>query len=357
MAVTKLIDALLPKQRVRRNATHSGVTHVREYQPDRYTIVGNHLAQHRGLSATAIGIAVHILSLPEGARVDIRSLAERFPEGRARIGCALRELEARGYVERVRERLPSGQMVTRTYAFHAPALTRARREGEPETAAAPAAPAPQASPAITAASAPELAVLDLTASGGSPSDAVPQPVVAADVANVGGSATYAGPVTEAEPPEATAAPAESGPPRSEHRDKAEALLAGLRRTDIRLTLSGREVRRLAPLVVAWFENGLGRASVIHALTDGLPLHVRHPAGFLRNRLLDLLPPALPSPPGAGEGGALLSQPLPPPPAMATCEGGCDRGFRAPFRGAWCRDCRTARPGEAPVAPAGMPTLV
>ncbi|MER5471457.1 hypothetical protein [Streptomyces sp. NPDC002685] len=151
MAVTKLIDALRPSQGVRRNATPSGVAHVREYQPDRFTIVGNHLAQHRGLSATAIGIAVHILSLPEGARVDIRSLAERFPEGRARIGCALRELETRGYVERVRERLPSGQMVTRTYAYHAPALTRARREGEPETAATPVAPAPRTSPTITAA--------------------------------------------------------------------------------------------------------------------------------------------------------------------------------------------------------------
>jgi predicted transcriptional regulator len=353
MAVTQLIDVLLPKQGVRRNATHSGVTHVREYQPDRYTIVGNHLAQHRGLSATAIGIAVHILSLPEGARVDIRSLAERFPEGRARIACALRELEARGYVERVRERLPSGQVVTRTYAFHAPALTRARREGEPETAVAPAASAPQASPRITAASAPGLAVLDLTPSGGSPFEAVSEPVVAAEVAHVGGSVAEAERTTEAEPPETTAAPAESGPPRA----AAEALLAGLRRTDIRLTLSGREVRRLAPLVVAWFENGLGRASVIHALTDGLPLHVRHPAGFLRKRLLDLLPPALPSPPEAGGGGPLLNQQPPRSSAMPDCEGGCERPFRAPFRGAWCRDCRAARPGEAPVAPVTVPALV
>jgi hypothetical protein len=341
MAVTKLIDALLPKQGVRRNATHSGVTHVREYQPDRYTIVGNHLAQHRGLSATAIGIAVHILSLPEGARVDIRSLAEWFPEGRARIACALRELEARGYVERVRERLPSGQMITRTYAFHAPALTRARREGEPETAAAPAAPTPRASPAITAAPPSETPVQDLTALAGPPAEAEIE--------------------VETEAVPAAADRAESGPPRSEQRDKAEALLAGLRRTDIRLTLSGREVRRLAPLVVAWFENGLGRASVIHALTDGLPLHVRHPAGFLRNRLLDLLPPALPSPPGAGGGGPLLNQrPLRPAVmsdcAMVDCEGGCDRVFRAPFRGAWCRDCRAARPGEAPVAPVDVTAL-
>ncbi|MFI0968095.1 helix-turn-helix domain-containing protein [Streptomyces sp. NPDC021080] len=327
MAVTKLIDALRPSQGVPRNDTHFGVTHVREYQPDRYTIVGNHLAQHRGLSAAAIGIAVHILSLPEGARVDIRSLAEWFPEGRARIACALRELEARGYVERVRERLPSGQMITRTYAFHAPALTRARREAE--QSAAPAAPVREASPTITTAPTPAPTVPDHFSSGASPCDSLP---------------------------ERAAAPADPDPPRGEHHDKAEALLAGLRRTDIRLTLSGREVRRLAPLVAAWFENGLGGATVIHALTDGLPLHVRHPAGFLRNRLLDLLPPALPSLPGAGGGGPLPSRPLLPPPALADCEGGCNRAFRAPFRGAWCRDCRAAHPGKAPTAPSDVMAL-
>ncbi|MGW2827143.1 helix-turn-helix domain-containing protein [Streptomyces sp. NPDC001443] len=342
MAATKLIDALPPSQGVRHNATHSGVRHVREYQPDRYTIVGNHLAQYRGLSAAAIGIAVHILSLPEGARVDIRSLAEWFPEGRARIACALRELEERGYVERVRERLPSGRVVTRTFAYHAPALTRARREGESETAPAPAAPAP---PTITAAPSP---------------GAVSEPVVAADVVHGGG-----GPVTatgSAGPPARSPEPTvvEPGPPRGEHHDKAEALLAGLRRTDVQLTLSGREVRRLAPLVVPWFENGLGRSSVIYALTNGLPLQVRNPAGFLRNRLLDLLPPALPPLPGVDGGGPLLSRPLPRPPGMedwADCGGGCNRVFRAPFRGAWCRDCRVARPGEAPVAPVDVTAFV
>ncbi|MGW3915696.1 helix-turn-helix domain-containing protein [Streptomyces sp. NPDC005070] len=347
MAVSKLIDALRPSQGVRRNATHSGVTHVREFQPDRYTIVGNHLAQHRGLSATAIGIAVHILSLPEGARVDIRSLAEWFPEGRARIACTLRELEAHGYVERVRERLPSGRMVTRTFAYHAPALTRARREAEPETTAAPALVPPLTTPPPP----PDLVSPDLPASGGSPSGAVLRPVTAPDAAHVGAPATD----TESAESSVPAAP-DPGPPLGEHRCKAEALLTGLRRTDIRLTLSGREVRRLAPLVVAWFENGLGRASVIHALTDGLPLHVRHPAGFLRNRLLDLLPPAMPPLPGAGEVDPSLSRLLPRPSAMADCEGGCNRAFRAPFHGAWCRDCRAARPGKAPMAPASAVVL-
>ncbi len=58
-------------------------------------VIGNHLAQHRELSLTTIGLATHILSVPEGTPVDIRSLAERFPEGRDRIASALRELEDR----------------------------------------------------------------------------------------------------------------------------------------------------------------------------------------------------------------------------------------------------------------------
>lgn len=81
MAEKKPSAAVRSHSRVRRSATHSGVTHIRQYQPDRYTIIGNHLAQHRELSLTAIGVGTHILSLPEGASVDIRSLAARFPEG------------------------------------------------------------------------------------------------------------------------------------------------------------------------------------------------------------------------------------------------------------------------------------
>jgi hypothetical protein len=90
MAVTKPIAAPCPNEGVRRSATHSGVTHVRAYQSSHYTIIGNHLAQHRALSLIAIGLAVHILSLPQGAPVDIRSLADRFPEGRDRIAFGLR---------------------------------------------------------------------------------------------------------------------------------------------------------------------------------------------------------------------------------------------------------------------------
>jgi hypothetical protein len=126
-----------PYPGVRGTATRSGVTHIREYQRDRYTIIGNHLAQHRELSALAIGLGTHILSLPEGASADIRTLADRFPESRDRIAFALRELETYGYLRRVRERTPGGRVVTRTYAFNAPALTYARTASSEEGESAP----------------------------------------------------------------------------------------------------------------------------------------------------------------------------------------------------------------------------
>ncbi|WP_327289220.1 helix-turn-helix domain-containing protein [Streptomyces sp. NBC_01198] len=105
-----------------------GVVHVRVRHTDRFTVVGHHLAQHGELTLAAIGLAVHIQSLPEGARVDIKTLAARFPEGETRIASALRELEAHGYLSRTRERLPSRRVVTRTVAYDRPG---ARPEAAP----------------------------------------------------------------------------------------------------------------------------------------------------------------------------------------------------------------------------------
>ena len=115
-----------------------GVLHVRHRHTDRFTVVGNHLAQHGELTLTAIGLAVHIQSLPEGARVDIKTLAARFPEGETRIAAALHELEAHGYLTRTRERLPTGRIVTRTVSYDRPGAVRH----------APAAPRPRAVRAV-----------------------------------------------------------------------------------------------------------------------------------------------------------------------------------------------------------------
>ncbi|WP_366916473.1 hypothetical protein [Streptomyces sp.] len=235
MAEKKPIPAPRPNQDVRRTTTHSGVTHVRTYQSGQYVVVGNHLAQHRGLSLIAIGLGTHILSLPEGAPVDIRSLADRFPEGRDRIAFALRELEAHGYLERVRERTDAGRLFTRTYVHHTPGgagAARGRTRGD--AAARPSAndrQPPQeddrggAGPVTHEARATSVR-------------AEPEP-----------------PAVSEQRPQAPDRPAVQVPPAAETRldsrhEKAVALLAALRRTDDRLTLSARDLNRLAPAVTA-----------------------------------------------------------------------------------------------------------
>jgi hypothetical protein len=97
-----------------KNHPHAGgLVHDNARHTTRFTVIGNHLAQHPSLSGLAIGLAVYIQSLPARSSVDIKTLAARFPEGTTRIAAALRELEAHGYLRRERQRLPSGRIVTR----------------------------------------------------------------------------------------------------------------------------------------------------------------------------------------------------------------------------------------------------
>ncbi|KIF07158.1 DNA-binding protein, partial [Streptomyces sp. RSD-27] len=109
----------------------SGVTHVNVEDDEPPVAVARRLARHSGLSLLAIGLAVHIQALPEGSRIGIKALAERFPEGEVRIAGGLRELEAAGYLERRRVRTADGRLVTRT-VFH----------GRPQTDPPPDEPPP-----------------------------------------------------------------------------------------------------------------------------------------------------------------------------------------------------------------------
>ncbi|MEU7555206.1 helix-turn-helix domain-containing protein [Streptomyces sp. NPDC044571] len=261
--------------RVPAGTPRSGVIHVNTRHARHFTVVGNHLLQHPDLSATAIGVAAYIQSLPDGAPVGIKALTERFREGEIRIGSALRELEAHGYLERRRVRLDTGQVVTRTYSYNNP--------GAP---AGPPPPPPSPPPQ-------------------EPQEPDPEP----------------GPGPEPRPqPEPPAA----GPvdPR------AAGVLAGLRGRDPRLLLSERDVRRLAPALSLWLERGADPEAVGVALSANLPEHLRHPASVLAYRLAALLPPHLPKAPSKPE----VRRPDP----FQTCDG-CDRAFRAPEPGR-CRDC-------------------
>ncbi|RSN44325.1 DNA-binding protein, partial [Streptomyces sp. WAC 04229] len=193
-------------------------------------MVGNHLLQHPELSLTAIGLAVHIQSLPAGAPVGIKALAGKFPEGEIRIAAALRELEEHGYLARTKERLQSGRVVTRTVSRNKPRAFLA--------AALPAAEPPASGPAIPAAS-----------------QERPTPAPGTD------------------------------------RTAATDLLARLRLHDSRLLLTERDVRRLAPSVTVWLERGVPATAVERTLAAGLPQEpIRHPAAFLERRLTADLPP-------------------------------------------------------------------
>jgi hypothetical protein len=279
--------------RVAAEAPTTGVIHVRTRRTSDFTVIANALAQRRG-SAVTIGVAAYILSLPDGASVTIAALCEHFTEGEIRISRALRELEAAGYLERRRVRGPHGALHTRTYFYDVPVGERPSPE-PPEPPMPPRPPRPRRPGAV-----------DAPASGraGVPVR-MPVPVPA--------------------PPPTPEPPA----PLAEADPQAVALLASLRIADPRLILSPREAAALAPAVTQWLAAGVGPAQLTDLLTTGLPDRFRaRPARILAYRLSEPPLPA-PEPPAVPAAPAVLP--------WQTCDGGCDRPFRAAEPGR-CRDC-------------------
>ncbi|MFF0748122.1 hypothetical protein [Streptomyces sp. NPDC004267] len=270
------------------DAPRAGVIRVRHRHRDRFTVVGNHLAQHPKLSAAAIGIAVHIQSLPDGADVTVKRLTLRFREGEITVRRALNELVAAGYLERRRVALGGGRFATRVISYDRPGTTRD---------AAATSPPPRSAPVRESSPAP---VRERPA---------PPPVT---------------------PP--SAAPP-SPPPASE---VAAAVLARLRTVDPRLLLSWRDVRELAPAVDTWLGQGVGPEQVTRTLTAALPpehVPIHQPARFLAYRLDSMLPPPLPA--------EVPEPPRPTPPArppLVSCDG-CERAIRTYDEKPMCADCR------------------
>ncbi|MFJ9826803.1 helix-turn-helix domain-containing protein [Streptomyces sp. NPDC101160] len=269
-----------PSRRARKNhPSGGGVVHDNTRHSSRFTVVGNHLAQHAELSLVAIGLATHIQSLPTGAAVDIKSLAARFPEGTTKIASALRELEAHGYLRRTRERTASGRMITRTVSCNQPGRSSNDTRGEPPPKPRPRQHQPKE---------PRRRALP----------AVPQPAW----------------------------------PRLDLLQTAHAVLGCLRLEDRRLLLSAADTEHLVPGVVSWLERDVSSEAVHHALIADLPREPLHrPAALLAHRLADRLPPAPP-----------FHAPAAPPPVrhpLQNCDD-CDRAFRAAEPGGPCHDCRT-----------------
>ncbi|MFF7262415.1 hypothetical protein ACFZCL_19330 [Streptomyces sp. NPDC008159] len=292
-------------------APTSGVIHVRTRLTADFTVISNALVQRRG-SAVTIGVAAYISSLPTGTCVSIAALCEHFDEGEILISRALRELEAAGYLERRRERTPTGQVRTRTYFYNVPG-------GEP-------GPAPDGPPRPPK---PRRLRKQTAAATSAPASGTARNMEETPVQAEGETEEAAEPQAEAE------ARAEERVALAEADPRAVAVLAGLRRVDPRLVLSEREAARLVPAVTRWLGAGLLPTQITDHLTTRLPADLLvPPVGILAYRLKE-------TPLTAPETGSPVNPERPPVLIMRNCDG-CDRGFRSAGH-SHCRDCRTRHP--------------
>ncbi|WP_098897222.1 hypothetical protein [Streptomyces sp. st77] len=331
-------------------APSAGVVHINIRLTDGYTIISNRLSQHRGMSLLAIGVGTHIQSLPDGRRVGVKALAERFPESEVRIAAALRELEEHGFLRRTRVRAGGGKLATRTESYNHPeAAARGRVRAAVAAPVVPAVPVAEPVAVAVAAAEPEavrvpvpepepvrvavpvLEPVPVRVAAPEPVpvpvpvDPVPVPVdpVPVPVDPVPGPRLVPTPTAPRKP--RLPLPSPQQPTEALYAAAAD-LLAGLPETAPLFLLSEEDVRVLVPGVAAWLERGARPDAVRAAITDDPPAPLRHPAKLLRHRLATLLPPPLPA-----------AVPVVP---LQNCDD-CDRAFRSSVPGC-CRGCRAAR---------------
>ncbi|GHA13617.1 helix-turn-helix domain-containing protein [Streptomyces echinoruber] len=229
-----------------------------------FTVVPNSMARNRSLSFTARGLWLHLISLPDGAREDVRTLADRNPGvGRKGVANALDELVAAGYYLRFTIRDPeTGKVWTETSIYDMPqtqdsplpAMPGTGRPGSAETGTLPTG------------------VKDLVSKelGKEPSLPSVSPVQtpAAPAAREGSNKTNQ---------EIPADPA------------AMRVLAALEDADRRLRLTDRQLQELAPLAAQWLARGYSAPEITDAVVQGLPGKVYAPAKLVADRLTRKLP--------------------------------------------------------------------
>lgn len=95
-----------------------------------FTVVSNETIRDSRLSWKARGILLYLLSLPDNWQTSADELVRRGPDGRHGVLTGLQELEAVGYVQRVRVQKPNGHWNTKTLVFDHPQLSEVW--GEPK---------------------------------------------------------------------------------------------------------------------------------------------------------------------------------------------------------------------------------
>ncbi|MEU5618989.1 MarR family transcriptional regulator [Streptomyces sp. NPDC047802] len=247
-------------------------------------------------------VAGYVDHLPDGAAMDIKSLAKDLPlYGQMAIGTALRALAVAGHLRRVRCRVEGDgrcRWVTLTY------WSRTAHDNEWWTAML----------AGEAATGPEQA-----------------PVRSAEPILPGQRGAQADITMRTSPNPPRDEPNAAGPTAVAAPSPACLVLAELGRREPRLALSAADCAALEPLAAARFARGVSADYLTSALTAGLPERIGSPVGLVRRRLTDKMPPHLPAAPAPTRG-------LPP---------------GTPVRGLLveCTDC--GRPGPAAALPDGL----
>ncbi|WP_407555505.1 hypothetical protein QOM21_37210 [Streptomyces sp. Pv4-95] len=267
-----------------------------------FTVLGNEVLRDRRLSFTARGILSYLLSLPDGSREDVRTLADKNPGlGRRGVAKAIDELIALGYYARrtLRDE-ESGQIRTTTYVFDTP-----QPPGAPH-------PAP-AGTGDTKAGKPGTSPEGEKNQGEEPTH--PRPLTA-DLPSVG-YGTPTGANEAHDPPRSAAAAA------MQTASRGAAFLAGLSHSEPRLALSATEALGLAPLADRWLDHGVTEQEARSLLTAGLPPVVHSARAFLTNRLTRKLPPHRARPQGSQAAAPLAEclqcrDPLPRGRQATTC---------------------------------------
>lgn len=254
------------------------------------------------LPAREAYIAAYVERLPEGAAMDVKSLAKALPlYGQQAVRSALNYLSRAGHLHRVRGLAATGDGGTR-WVFRT-FWSSTARDG----------------------------AWWAHLLGGEISVEATTPV---------GDTPEVNPASEPTPTTPTT-------PET-HRSTAYRTLARLGRVEPRLALSDTECNALADMVVPWLERGASPVSLMQALTTGLPDAIHAPRGFVARRLRDKLPPMpMPMPSTVPEAHLDASEPRLIGRLMPECTECGVPGRPAAFVGGLCQGCRTVVPrGDA-----------
>ncbi|MFD6996395.1 MarR family transcriptional regulator [Streptomyces mirabilis] len=215
----------------------------------------NRIPDFEHLPAREAYIAAFIDRLPEGAAMDVKSLAKVLPlYGQQAVGTALNVLSRAGHLRRVRRLAEAGDSGTRwVFRTH---WSRIARDDEWWAR-----------------------ILTDDTGGAVGAVGLGAPAEPAAVA----------PLREASstPDEALVAPASTSSGSTAYQ-----ALAQLGRSESRLPLSAADCTALVELAAAWFERGATIDSFTSGLTSGLPDVVHAPRALVARRLRDKLPPDL-----------------------------------------------------------------